>query len=54
MEQMVVDNGGKKGSVGKSLDYLVWDGEIRKGKVLKAEGLGIDIITQDDFMKMIA
>lgn len=53
MEQMVVDNGGKKASVGKSLDYLVWDGIIRKGKVEKAENLNIAIITQKDFLAML-
>lgn len=53
MEALVPENGGKVGSVGKSLSYLVWDGEIRKGKVIKAETLGIPIIEQADFMEMI-
>jgi len=53
MEKMVTDNGGKNGSVGKSLDYLVTDGEIQGSKIEKAKKLGIPIITQEDFLKML-
>jgi len=52
LEKMVVDNGGKCGSVGKDT-ILVWDGEMTGSKHSKAQKLGLDIIPEDDFMKML-
>ena len=53
MEGMVPDNGGKLASVSKNLTALVWDGETMKGKYDKAQKLGIDIISQEEFLKML-
>jgi DNA ligase (NAD+) len=53
MEKMVGDNGGKNSSVSKNLTALVWDGEIQGGKMEKAKGLNIPIITQNDFLAML-
>jgi len=52
LEQMVVDNGGKCGSVGKGT-ILVWDGEMQGSKLSKAQKLGCDIISEDDFLSLI-
>jgi len=53
MEGMVPDNGGKLASVSKNLTALVWDGETMKGKYDKASKIGVQIVTQDEFLKMI-
>lgn len=53
MEKLVVENGGKISSVSKDLTALVFDGESMKGKYEKAKTLGIPIITQEDFLKML-
>lgn len=53
MEQMVIDNGGKKGSVSKGLTALVSDGEISGNKIQKAKSLDIPIISQTDFLSII-
>jgi DNA ligase (NAD+) len=53
METMVVDNGGKICSVSKNMTALVWDGEISGSKFEKAKSLGIKIISQDDFLKLL-
>ncbi|MFW5803746.1 MAG: NAD-dependent DNA ligase LigA [bacterium] len=53
MEQMVIDNGGKKGTVSKDLTALISDGEISGNKIKKAESLNIPIISQKDFLAMI-
>lgn len=53
MEAKLEELGGKKSSVSKNLNYLVWDGEIEKGKYTKATKLGIPIISQKDFLEMI-
>jgi len=53
MEKMVEDNGGKNSSVSKHLTALVWDGEIQGGKMEKAKGLRISIITQNEFLAML-
>ena len=53
MEKMVPDNGGKLGSVSKNLTALVFDGASMKGKYEKAQKLGVPIITQDEFMKLL-
>lgn len=53
LEKMVVDNGGKCGSVSKTLNALVWDGETTKGKYEKAKKMGISIISEEDFLKKL-
>ena len=50
---MVEDNGGKKSSVSKDLSALVWDGEISGSKIEKAKKLGLDIISQEDFLALL-
>jgi len=52
LEKMVVDNGGKCGSVGKGT-ILVWDGSMTGGKYDKANKLGCEIISEDDFHAML-
>ena len=53
IQKMIEDNGGViKGSVGKGLDYLL-AGEDCGGKKEKAEKLGIKIISEDEFNKML-
>jgi DNA ligase (NAD+) len=53
MEKMAIEHGGKKGSVGKSLSYLVWDGTIEGNKMTKARDLGLNIISQEEFLEML-
>tara|TARA_R110000824_G_scaffold12226_6_gene53557 strand:- start:19360 stop:21369 length:2010 start_codon:yes stop_codon:yes gene_type:complete len=53
MEAMVPDNGGRVSSVSKKLTALVFDGETTKGKYQKAKDLGVDIISQDDFLTLL-
>lgn len=53
LEKMVEDNGGKAGSsVSKSTDYLV-AGDEAGSKLDKAQKLGVKVITEDDFLKMV-
>lgn len=53
-EKMVADAGGTaSGSVGKSLSYLVTNETDPTGKYLKAQQLGIPIITEDEFFDML-
>jgi len=54
MEKMVEDNGGKKSSVSKNLNALVWDESISGGKVDKAKKLGIPIISQKEFLEKLS
>jgi len=54
MERLVVEHGGKCGSVSKDLTGLVWDGEISGSKIDKAKKLGLPILSQEDFMGMIS
>lgn len=53
MEKMVEDNGGKKSSVSKTLTALVWDGAMTGSKYDKAKSLGVDIISQADFLTLL-
>lgn len=53
MEKMVGDNGGRLSSVSKNLTALVWDEDTMKGKYEKATKMGIPIITQKDFLKLL-
>ena len=52
IEKVVVDNGGKIKSVGKSLDYLV-AGDNAGSKLKKAKGLRIKIITEEELLEMM-
>jgi DNA ligase (NAD+) len=55
LEKMVSDNGGiTKSSVGKDLNYLVMATEdSTSAKAIKAIKLGIKIITEEQFLKLI-
>ena len=53
MEAMVPLHGGRLASVSKDLTALVFDGECTKGKYVKAQSLGVDIITQDEFLALL-
>ncbi|HUW49324.1 MAG TPA: NAD-dependent DNA ligase LigA [Patescibacteria group bacterium] len=52
LEKLVVDNGGKCGSVGKDT-ILVWDGAMTGGKYDKANKLNCEIISEDDFNALL-
>ena len=53
LEKMVEDNGGKAGSsVSKNTSYLV-AGDEAGSKLAKAQKLGVKVITEDEFLKMI-
>lgn len=53
LESMVEGHGGKvSSSVGKNVDYLV-AGEDAGSKLDKAKKLGLKIITEDEFLKMV-
>jgi len=54
MEALVLENGGKVESVSKSLSYLVQaDPTSDSGKTKKAIALGVDILSEVDFFKML-
>ena len=54
LEQIVIDNGGKIGSVNSKLNYLCSDDKnSTSSKMIKAKELGIKIITSKEFLKMI-
>lgn len=54
LEEMVVKNGGEvKGSVSKNLDYLVI-ADHNTAKAAKARQYGIKLISEDEFLKMVA
>jgi DNA ligase (NAD+) len=52
LQDIVVKNGGKNGSVGKGTT-LVWDGQMTGGKYDKAVKLNCDILSEDDFYELI-
>lgn len=52
LQKIVVDNGGKCGSVGKGT-ILVHDGQIQGGKYDKAVNLKCEIILEDDFHALL-
>lgn len=51
-ENIILENGGKLGSVNKNLDYLVV-GSDAGSKLDKAKKLGLNIISEQDFLKII-
>ena len=54
LESKVVDAGGKVRSVSKELDYLVVaDPSASSTKLTKAKKLGIRVISEQDFIKMV-
>lgn len=52
LEELVLKNGGKLSGVGKGLDYLV-AGEAAGSKLAKATQLGIKVISEDEFNRLI-
>ena len=54
-EDIVNNNGGKcSGSVSKKTNYLVTDNpNSGSSKAVKARELGIPVLSEDDFMKMV-
>jgi DNA ligase (NAD+) len=52
LQKMVVDNGGKCGSVSKGT-VLVWDQSMTGSKLDKAKKLNCEIISEDDFHKLL-
>jgi DNA ligase (NAD+) len=54
LERMVEEYGGKKqSSVGKSTDFIIAGQNAGESKLKKAEELGISVISESDFLKMI-
>ena len=54
IQELIVEHGGKAGSsVSKKTDYLV-AGEKAGSKLAKAESLGVQVLSEDDFEKLIA
>jgi DNA ligase (NAD+) len=51
---MIEQNGGKNvGSISKKTSYLVAGSNMGPSKLEKATQLGVPIISEDDFLKMI-
>ena len=54
IKQVIMENGGKpSSSVSKKTDFLLAGENIGPNKLAKAKELGIPIITEDEFLKMI-
>jgi DNA ligase (NAD+) len=54
IEQLIRDHGGKaSGSVSKKTDFVV-AGEAAGSKLTKAQELGVKVLTEDEFLAMIA
>lgn len=54
IKQTIIENGGKVvGSVSGSTNYLLAGDKIGPAKRVKAEKLGVQILSEDEFMKMI-
>ena len=51
-EKLIIENGGQLGSVNKNLDYLIV-GNDAGSKLDKAKSLGIKIINENEFLKML-
>jgi len=55
LKKLIEDNGGKvSGSISKKTSYIVAGDSMGPSKRTKAEGLGVPIISEDDFLAMIA
>ena len=55
IREMIERNGGKNGSsVGKSTHYLVAGAGVGPAKMEKAMALGVQVISEEEFLKMIA
>ncbi|EDM43274.1 putative DNA ligase [unidentified eubacterium SCB49] len=55
LKKLIEDNGGKvSGSISKKTSYVVAGDKMGPSKRTKAEELGVVIITEDDFLAMIA
>ena len=51
---MILQNGGKNsGSVSKSTDFILAGDNMGPAKLEKAEKLGVKIIKENEFLKMI-
>ncbi|MFB6342537.1 NAD-dependent DNA ligase LigA [Saccharicrinis sp. FJH62] len=54
LKKMIEDNGGKNtGSISKNTDFLLGGDGMGPSKLEKVEKLGIPIVSEDDFLKMI-
>ncbi|NCB08527.1 MAG: NAD-dependent DNA ligase LigA, partial [Bacteroidia bacterium] len=54
LKELIEQNGGKNvGSISKKTDYLLAGENIGPSKLEKATQLGIPIISEDDFLKML-
>jgi len=54
MHELVIQNGGKVlDSVKKDLDFLVLADPSSKGKIVKAKEMGIKLIDEEEFFKML-
>ncbi|MBT8319202.1 MAG: NAD-dependent DNA ligase LigA [Gramella sp.] len=55
LKKMIEDNGGKvSSSISSKTNYLVAGANMGPSKLAKAEKLGTNIISEDDFLKMLA
>src|SRR5690606_20087051 len=55
LKQMIEQNGGKNiGSISKKTSYLLAGDNMGPSKLEKANQLGIPIISEDDFLKMLS
>ena len=55
LKKLIEDNGGKvSGSISGKTNYVVAGENMGPSKKVKAEGLGVTIISEDDFLEMIA
>ncbi|MDX1761613.1 MAG: BRCT domain-containing protein, partial [Christiangramia sp.] len=54
LKKMIEDNGGKvSSSISSKTNYLVAGENMGPSKLAKAEKLGTNIISEDDFLKML-
>jgi DNA ligase (NAD+) len=54
LKKLIEDNGGKVvSSISSKTDYVVAGANMGPNKKTKAEGLGVPIISEDDFLEML-
>jgi DNA ligase (NAD+) len=54
LKKLIEDNGGKvTGSISAKTNYLVAGENMGPSKLAKAEKVGTQIISEDDFLKMV-